>query len=68
MMLKSALRYFAMVPDSFYMLTCMAQIGSSYNRFNNDSVMFYLSEADKMARKTGEKDLADINKIGRAHV
>ena len=62
-MLKSALRYFAMVPDSFYMLTCMAQIGSSYNRFNNDSVMFYLSEADKMARKTGEKDLADINSI-----
>lgn len=48
-MLKESLRYFKMVPDSFYILTCMSAIGSSYVKFNSDSMMHYLEQAREWA-------------------
>ncbi len=63
MMFKEALRYFKMVPDSFYVLTCLAEIGSSYSKNNRDSVMPYLNQADALARSLNARDLQQINSI-----
>ena len=48
-MFKESLRYFKQVPDSFYILSCLSEIGSSYIRFNNDSMIHYLEQAEAMA-------------------
>ena len=60
---KEALRHFEQVPDSFYILTCLAEIGSSYNKNNPDSVMPYLSRADAMSRRLNDAGLLAINQI-----
>ena len=48
---KEALRYFKQVPDSFYILTCLNAIGTSYNKNNRDSVLPYLSQALSLAQQ-----------------
>lgn len=48
---KEALRYFKQVPDSFYILTCLNAIGTSYYKNNRDSVEPYLDKALDMAKR-----------------
>ncbi|MBR5685091.1 MAG: hypothetical protein IKX18_02925 [Muribaculaceae bacterium] len=62
-MFKKALTYFKQVPDSFYMLTCLAEIGSSYNKNNSDSVLSYLYRADTVAEALHADQLQAINRI-----
>ncbi len=47
---KEALQYFKQVPDSFYIISCMNAIGSSYYKTNRDSIMPYLDKAMTLAR------------------
>lgn len=63
MMFKQALSHFKQVPDSFYILTCLSEIGSSYLKTNRDSVMPYLTQAREMAQRLREDDLVLINDI-----
>ena len=63
MMFKEALAHFKQVPDSFYILTCLSEIGSSYFKTNRDSVMPYLTQARAMAQRLHEDDLLLINDI-----
>lgn len=63
MMFKEALSHFKQVPDSFYILTCLSEIGSSYLKTNRDSVMPYLTQAREMAQRLREDDLVLINDI-----
>lgn len=63
MMFKEALHFFKLVPDSFYILTCLAEIGSSYNKNNPDSVMPYLMQADTLARQINALSLLDVNQM-----
>ena len=63
MMFKEALGHFKQVPDSFYILTCLSEIGSSYFKTNPDSVMPYLTQAHAMAQRLHEDDLLLINDI-----
>ena len=63
MMFKEALSHFKQVPDSFYILTCLTEIGSSYYKTNPDSVMPYLTQAREMAQRLREDDLVLINDI-----
>ena len=63
MMFKEALTYFKQVPDSFYVLTCLAEIGSSYNKNNPDSVLGYLYRADTLAAALHADRLQAINRI-----
>lgn len=63
MMFKEALSHFKQVPDSFYILTCLSEIGSSYLKTNRDSVMPYLTQAREMAQRLHEDDLLLINDI-----
>lgn len=53
-MYKEGLSYFKMVPDTFYILTCLSEIGSSYVRFNSDSMMHYLEQAEELAMQLNE--------------
>ena len=50
-MYKEGLKYFKMVPDSFYILGCLSEIGSSYVKCNKDSMMHYLEQAKELALK-----------------
>ena len=63
MMFKEALNYFKQVPDSFYVLTCLAEIGSSYGKNNLDSVLHYLYLADTLAETIHADQLRAINRI-----
>ena len=63
MMFKQALAHFKQVPDSFYILTCLTEIGSSYVKTNRDSVMPYLTQAREMAQQLHEDDILLINDI-----
>lgn len=63
MMFKEALTYFKQVPDSFYVLTCLAEIGSSYGKNNPDSVLGYLCRADTLAAALHADQLQTINRI-----
>lgn len=63
MMFKEALNYFKQVPDSFYVLTCLAEIGSSYGKNNPDSVLGYLCRADTLAAALHADQLQTINRI-----
>ena len=60
---KQALAHFKQVPDSFYILTCLSEIGSSYYKTNPDSVMRYLTEAHELAQRLHEDDIQVINDI-----
>lgn len=60
---KEALRYFQMVPDSFYTLASMSQIGSSYLKTNRDSALAYLYQADWLAKQLQEKFLEQVTLI-----
>lgn len=60
---KEALAHFKQVPDSFYILTCLSEIGSSYIKNNRDSVLPYLHQARAMAQRLHEDDLLLINDI-----
>lgn len=62
-MFKEALNYFKQVPDSFYVLTCLAEIGSSYGKNNLDSVLHYLYLADTLAETIHADQLRAINRI-----
>ncbi|MBQ6165938.1 MAG: hypothetical protein IJK41_00670 [Muribaculaceae bacterium] len=50
---KEALQYFKLVPDSFYILWCLNDLGTSYNKNNRDSVLPYLSQAISLAQRLG---------------
>ena len=56
LLLKESLGYFKMVPDSFYVLTCLSGIGSSYVKFNKDSMLYYLEQANELALQLHESD------------
>ena len=62
-MFKEALNYFKQEPDSFYMVTCLAEIGSSYGKNNLDSVLHYLYRADTLAATIHADQLQAINRI-----
>ena len=62
-MFKEALNYFEQAPDSFYMVTCLAEIGSSYGKNNLDSVLHYLYRADTLATTLHADQLRAINRI-----
>lgn len=47
---KEALRYFEQVPDSFYIATCLNEIGTSYFKNNKSEMMLYLKRGLEMAR------------------
>ena len=52
LLFKEALHYFKMVPDSFYVLSCLTSIGGSYiKNHNNDSAMVYLEQALALAKQ-----------------
>jgi tetratricopeptide (TPR) repeat protein len=52
---KEALDYFKMVPDSFYVLSCLSSIGGCYIKSqNNDSAMAYLQQAQELAESLHE--------------
>ena len=55
---KQSLKFFKMVPDSFYIMTCLSGIGSSYVKFNKDSMLAYLEQANELAMQ-----LHDIDKL-----
>ena len=63
MMFKQALAHFKQVPDSFYILTCLSEIGSSYLKTNRDSVLPYLNQARELALQLHEDELLMINDI-----
>ena len=50
-LLKGALHYFMLVPDSFYVLTSTNALGCSYIKHNQDSALHYLSQAHELARQ-----------------
>lgn len=58
---KEALQYFKQVPDSFYILSCIDAIGSSYIRFNHDSALVYLEQAREMAHRHHEVRIEQNN-------
>lgn len=60
---KEALQYFKQVPDSFYILTCVSEIGSSYSRFNHDSALVYLEQAQTLAIELDNADYHAINEL-----
>ncbi len=54
---KQALRYFEMVPDSFYIIASLCQMGSAYYKSDHDSALHYLCQADALAKTLHEKQL-----------
>lgn len=60
---KEALYHFKQVPDSFYILTCLSEIGSSYHKNCPDSVLPYLYQARSLARRLHENEIEIINEI-----
>ncbi len=63
MMFKEALGYFTQLPDSFYIMTSLTQIGNSYMKNNADSVLPYLNQSNEMAAKLGDKGFQAINDL-----
>ena len=63
MMFKEALAFFKQVPDSFYVLTCLTEIGSSYCKNNQDSVLGYLYRADTLAAAIHADQIRAINRV-----
>lgn len=57
---KEAQRYFELVPDSFYTIACLCQIGTAYIKTNQDSVMPYLRQAYTLAKQMREKDVEHV--------
>lgn len=53
---KQSLKYFKMVPDSLYILGCLSDIGSSYVKFNKDSMLAYLKQANELAKQLHEDE------------
>ena len=62
-MFKEGLMYFKMVPDSTYILYCLSDIGSSYVKFNKDSMLAYLEQAETLGLQLQEDD--EIQRIQR---
>lgn len=60
MRFKEALRYFRQIPDSFYIMTCLTEIGSSYMKHNGDSVLTYLDQALAMSSTLGNRDFQSM--------
>ena len=58
---KESLRYFKLIPDSFYIFTCLSEIGSSYIKFNEDSMRHYLHQAEEVAEQMHQPDLSQTN-------
>lgn len=65
---KEALHYFSQVPDSFYIASCLNEIGISYYKTNEDSVMPYLERGLAVARAIGATELELINLMKTAQV
>ena len=63
MMFKEALEFFKQVPDTFYVLTCLTEIGSSYCKNNKDSVLDYLYRADTLAAAIHADQIRAINSV-----
>lgn len=63
MMFKEALSYFKQVPDSFYIMTCLTEIGSSYVKNNVDSVMPYLNRSNEIASRLNNKGFQAMNDL-----
>ena len=59
--MKEALYYFKLVPDSFYILSSLVGIGSSYISLDKDSAIVYLNQANTLAKRLKEKELEQIN-------
>ena len=59
--MKEALHYFKQVPDSFYILSSLMCIGSSYISLNQDSAITYLNQADVLAKRLHEKSMEQRN-------
>ena len=68
MMFKEALYHFKQLPDSFYILTCMAGIGCSYVKNNQDSALHYLELAEGMAKRLHQKDMEQTSLIHLADI
>ena len=60
-LIKEALHYFKQVPDSFYILSSLIGIGSAYISENQDSAIYYLNQADTLAKQLHEKGLEQTN-------
>ena len=54
---KEALHDFKLSNDSSYMLTCLSEIGSSYIKTNQDSVIAYLDKAKTLAQELNDKTI-----------
>ena len=57
---KGALRYFRQIPDSFYIMTCLTEVGNSYMKHNSDSVLPYLEQALEISASLGDNDYQSI--------
>lgn len=62
-MMKEALLHFEMVPDSFYILTCLSSIGGSYARYDKNTAMIYLQRADTLAKRLRQRSIEMYNLI-----
>ena len=62
-LMKEALHYFKQVPDSFYILSSLIDIGSAYISENQDSAFHYLYQADALAKQLNEKGLEQSNLV-----
>lgn len=61
-LLKKALKYFEMVPDTFYITTTMSALGSSFAAKNQrDSANKYLKRAVAMARENHYLELENVS-------
>lgn len=65
-LLQEALQHFKQVPDSFYILACMSEIGTSYVKQNKDSAMNYCTKAVAMAKSLQEKGIEQTSLINIA--
>ncbi len=63
MMFKEALGYFRQLPDSFYIMTCLTQIGNSYIKNNVDSVLPYLNQSNEIASRLNNKSFQAMNDL-----
>lgn len=65
---KQALSQFKMVPDSFYILTCLSDIGGSFIKSDNDSAVAYLEEAKTLATALHERAIEQKTMIYLADI
>lgn len=54
---KEALSFFKQIPDSFYIASCLNEIGTSYYKTNKDSVLPYLEQGLTVARSIHARKL-----------